>query len=116
MIRRLAIPALVAALLACVAAAPACAATIEVKIANFTFSPQEVKVKAGDTITWTNADDIPHTVTSTTTAFKSKVLDTDEKYSFTFATPGTFKYFCALHPHMTGSIVVEAAGGGSASK
>jgi len=115
MTRRLVMPAFVAVLFAC-AVVPARADTVEVKIANFTFSPQELKVKAGDTVTWTNADDIPHTVTSTTQAFKSKVLDTDEKYSFTFATPGTFKYFCALHPHMTGSIVVEAAGGGSASK
>ncbi len=91
--------------------AAANAANIEVKIDNFSYSPQTVTVKAGDTVTWTNGDDIPHTVTSKTGAFRSKALDTDDKFSFTFTTPGAFPYFCALHPHMTGSIVVEASGG-----
>jgi len=87
----------------------------EVKIDNFTFTPQKVTVKAGTTVTWTNEDDIPHTVSASGKEFKSKVLDTDDKYSFTFATPGTFEYFCSLHPHMTGTIVVEpAAEGGGA--
>jgi amicyanin len=81
-----------------------------VKIGNFTFGPQEVKIKAGTTITWTNEDDIPHTVVSPNN-FRSKVLDTDGTYSFTFTTPGTYTYFCSLHPHMTGTIVVEAATG-----
>ena len=81
-----------------------------VKIGNFTFGPQEVKIKAGTTITWTNEDDIPHTVVSPNN-FRSKVLDSDGTYSFTFTTPGTYKYFCSLHPHMTGTIVVEAATG-----
>jgi plastocyanin len=81
-----------------------------VKIGNFTFGPQEVKIKAGTTINWTNEDDIPHTVVSPNN-FRSKVLDTDGTYSFTFTTPGTYKYFCSLHPHMTGTIVVEAATG-----
>lgn len=85
------------------------AATIEVKIDNFVFNPQQITVKAGDTVIWTNSDDIPHTVTSKTGAFRSKALDTDDKFSFTFATQGIFAYFCALHPHMTGSIVVEAS-------
>jgi plastocyanin len=84
------------------------AATVEVKIDNFVFNPQTITVKAGDTVTWINHDDIPHTATSKTGVFRSKALDTDDKFSFTFATPGTFAYFCALHPHMTGSIVVEA--------
>jgi plastocyanin len=84
------------------------AATVEVKIDNFVFNPQTITVKAGDTVTWVNHDDIPHTATSKTGVFRSKALDTDDKFSFTFATPGTFAYFCALHPHMTGSIVVEA--------
>ncbi|MGH6683172.1 MAG: cupredoxin domain-containing protein [Pseudolabrys sp.] len=88
---------------------PAGAATVEVKIDNFTFNPQQLTVKAGDTVVWTNGDDIPHTVTSKTMAFRSKAMDTDDKFSFTFATPGSFAYFCSLHPHMTGSIVVEAA-------
>src|SRR5476651_1077812 len=84
------------------------AADMEVKIDNFTFNPQQITVKAGDTVTWVNHDDIPHTVTSKTMAFRSKAMDTDDKFSFTFATPGTYAYFCALHPMMTGSIVVEA--------
>jgi plastocyanin len=90
------------------ATSPAQAATIEAKIDNFTFNPQQITVKAGDTVTWVNHDDIPHTVTSKTMAFRSKAMDTDDTFSFTFATPGTFPYFCSLHPHMTGTIVVEA--------
>ena len=93
------------------AANPAFAANVEVKIDNFTFAPQQVTVKAGDTVTWTNRDDIPHTVTSKTMTFRSKALDTDDKFSFTFTTPGTYVYFCSLHPHMTGTIVVEASTG-----
>jgi plastocyanin len=92
---------------------PAHAAGIEVGIDNFTFAPKELKVKAGTTVTWTNRDDIPHTVVALQT-FKSKVLDTGDSFSFTFTTPGTFNYFCSLHPHMTGVIVVEAATGGNA--
>jgi len=92
------------------AAAPAGAEEIAVKIGNFTFGPQELKVKAGTTVTWTNEDDIPHTVVSPNN-FRSKVLDTDGKYSFTFTTPGTYKYFCSLHPHMTGTVTVEAQTG-----
>jgi amicyanin len=87
------------------------AADTIVKIGNFTFGPQELHVKAGTRVTWINEDDIPHTVTSTTLAFKSKPLDSDDKYAFTFTSPGTYTYFCSLHPHMTGSIVVEAATG-----
>ena len=97
---------LVAAFIA--AASPVRAADIEVKIDNFTFNPQQITVKAGDTVIWINHDDIPHTVTSKTMAFRSKAMDTDDKFSFTFATPGSYVYFCALHPHMTGTIVVEA--------
>jgi plastocyanin len=87
------------------------AADIQVTIDNFSFTPQQVTVKAGDTVTWANHDDIPHTVTSTTKAFNSKALDTDDNFAFTFTTPGSFSYFCALHPHMTGSIVVETSAG-----
>jgi amicyanin len=92
---------------------PVRAEGVAVKIGNFTFGPQEVKVKAGTTITWTNEDDIPHTVVSPNN-FRSKVLDTDGTYAFTFTTPGTYKYFCSLHPHMTGTIVVETATGSAA--
>ena len=83
-----------------------------VSIDNFTFTPQTLTVKLGTTVTWTNKDDIPHGVASANNAFsKSKALDTDDSYSFTFTTPGTYQYFCYIHPHMTGTIVVEAATG-----
>jgi plastocyanin len=77
------------------------------KIDNFTFAPARLTVKAGTTVTWRNEDDIPHTVTSATRLFKSKALDTDDSFSFTFTEPGTYEYFCSLHPRMTGTIVVE---------
>jgi len=96
------------------AAAPAWAEDAAIKIGNFTFGPQELKVKAGTTVTWINEDDIPHTVVSLNN-FRSKALDSDDKFSFTFTTPGTYKYFCSLHPHMTGTIVVEAATGSISS-
>ena len=79
-----------------------------VQIGNFTFKAQVLTVKPGTTVTWTNADDIPHTVVSKDGVFKSKVLDTGDHFSFTFAKPGQFGYFCSLHPHMTGTIVVKA--------
>jgi plastocyanin len=87
-----------------------------VKIDNFTFGPAKLTVKAGTTVTWENVDDIPHTVVATNRAFKSKALDTNDKFSFTFTTPGTFEYFCSLHPHMKATIVVEAATGGAETK
>ena len=86
-----------------------------VKIDNFTFEPEKLTIKAGTTVTWKNEDDIPHTVASATKAFKSKALDTDDSFSFTFATPGTYEYFCSLHPHMTGTIVVIAETGSASS-
>jgi plastocyanin len=88
-------------------AAPAPAAAA-ISIDNFTFKAQVVTVKPGTTVTWTNGDDIPHTVVSKTGLFKSKVLDTGDRFSFTFAKPGQFGYFCSLHPHMTGTIIVKA--------
>ena len=97
-------------------AASARAAEMEVKIDNFTFAPQRLVVKAGTTITWINDDDIPHTVASSTKLFKSNALDTKDKFSFTFTTPGAYEYFCSLHPHMTGAIVVEAAIGSNAAQ
>jgi plastocyanin len=85
-----------------------------VSIDNFTFTPQALTIKAGTTVTWTNKDDIPHGIASSNNAFKkSKALDTDDSYSFTFTTPGSYQYFCYIHPHMTGTIVVEAATGNS---
>jgi plastocyanin len=84
-------------------------ATAEVKIDNFSFAPATLTVAAGTTVTWTNRDDIPHTVVSTDDprAFRSKVLDTDEKFSYTFTKAGTFPYFCSVHPKMTGTVVVK---------
>jgi plastocyanin len=79
-----------------------------VRIANFTFKDQVVTVKTGTTVTWTNDDDIPHTVVAKDGTFKSKVLDSGDHFAFTFAKPGQFGYFCSLHPHMTGTIVVKA--------
>jgi len=83
------------------------AANAEVKIDNFSFGPQTVTVPIGATVTWTNRDDIPHTVVSTDGVFKSKVRDTDEKFSYTFTKVGTYPYFCSVHPKMTGTIVVQ---------
>jgi plastocyanin len=77
-----------------------------IKIANFTFDPATLTVKAGTTVTWVNADDIPHLVTEKDGKFHSSAIDTDEKFSQTFSTPGTVEYFCAIHPKMTGKIVV----------
>jgi plastocyanin len=82
-------------------------ASAEVKVDNFSFGPATLTVAVGTTVTWTNRDDIPHTVVSTDKAFKSKVLDTDEKFSFTFSKAGTYPYFCSIHPKMTGSVVVQ---------
>jgi plastocyanin len=87
-------------------AAPAPAAAVQ--ISNFTFNAHAVTVKPGTTVTWTNADDIPHTVVSKDGVFKSKVLDSGDKFSFTFAKAGQFGYFCSLHPHMTGTVIVKA--------
>ena len=88
-----------------------------VSIDNFSFGPQTLTVKAGTTVTWTNRDDIPHGIASSNNAFKkSGALDTDDSYSFTFTTPGSYQYFCYLHPHMVGSIVVEATTGNNVTQ
>jgi len=90
-------------------AQPATAVITEVKIDNFSFGPATLTVPVGTTVTWTNHDDIPHTVVSTDDpkAFKSRVMDTDEKFSYTFTKAGTYTYFCSVHPKMTGKIVVQ---------
>jgi plastocyanin len=85
---------------------PSAAAT-EVKIDNFVFGPQTVTVPVGSTVTWINKDDIPHTTVSTDGVFKSKVMDTDEKFSYTFTNAGTYPYYCTIHPKMTGKVVVQ---------
>jgi plastocyanin len=91
-------------------AAPAdsqAAAETAVKIDNFSFSPATVTIPAGTTVRWTNRDDIPHTVVSDDKTFKSKALDTDEQFTYTFTKPGTYSYFCSIHPKMTAKIVVQ---------
>ena len=83
------------------------AANVAVKIDNFVFGPQAITVPVGTTVTWTNSDDIPHTAVSTDGVFKSKVMDTDEKFSYTFTKVGTYSYYCSVHPKMTGQVVVK---------
>jgi plastocyanin len=78
-----------------------------VKIDNFIFSPNSITVAAGTTVRWTNQDDIPHNIVSDDKSFKSKALDTDETFAYTFTKPGTYTYFCSIHPKMTGKIVVQ---------
>jgi plastocyanin len=82
-------------------------ANAEVKIDNFVFGPDTLTVPVGATVTWTNKDDIPHTVVSTDGVFKSKVRDTDETFSYTFTKAGTYPYYCSVHPKMTGKILVQ---------
>ena len=82
-------------------------ANAEVKIDNFSFEPETLTVPVGTTVTWTNRDDIPHTVVNTDGVFKSKVRDTDEKFSYTFSKAGTYPYYCSVHPKMTGKVVVQ---------
>jgi plastocyanin len=78
----------------------------QVIVDNFSFTPATTAVPVGTTVTWTNRDDVPHNVVSTEKKFASPVLDTDEKFSHTFDTAGTFKYYCSIHPRMTGQVVV----------
>ncbi len=77
------------------------------EIDNFSLGPQTLTVSVEATVTWTNRDDIPHSVVSTDGVFKSKVRDTDEKFSYTFATAGTYSYYCSTHSKMTGKVVVR---------
>ncbi len=79
----------------------------EIKVDNFTFSPETLTVPASSTVTWTNKDDVPHVIASTDGLFRSKGLDTDDHYSFKFTRPGTYNYFCAIHPKMIGKIIVQ---------
>jgi len=82
-------------------------ANVAIKIDTFVFGPQAITVPVGATVTWTNSDDIPHTAVSTDGVFKSKVMDTDEKFSYTFNKAGTYSYYCSVHPKMTGQVVVK---------
>ena len=85
---------------------------VQVNIFNYKFDPETVTIQVGTTVTWTNKDEIPHTVASSDKSFKgSSGLDTGDSYSYTFTKPGTYKYYCTLHPFMMGTIVVQAKGG-----
>ena len=79
---------------------------LEIHIDNFVFEPAQLAVKVGTSVTWMNRDDIPHTIVCAG-KFRSKTLDTDDKFTFTFTAAGEYKYFCSLHPHMQGTIKVE---------
>jgi len=81
--------------------------SVEVKVDNFTFAPETITVPANATVIWLNRDDVPHVIASTDGLFRSKALDTDDKYAFTFTKPGTYSYFCAVHPKMVGKIIVR---------
>jgi plastocyanin len=97
--------------------AQSAASANSISIDNFTFNPPTLTVKAGTMVTWTNKDDIPHGIASASNAFsRSKAMDTDDSFSFTFTTPGSYQYFCYIHPHMTGMIVVQAATGSNATQ
>jgi plastocyanin len=85
----------------------AAAAKQQVNIDNFSFMPKTLTVTVGTTVTWTNHDDVPHTVVSTKKGFASPALDTDERFSFRFTAPGTYPYYCSVHPMMTGTVVVK---------
>ena len=86
---------------------PATPPDAEVKIDNFSFAPETITVRAGTQVLWTNRDDIPHTIVGDDKSFKSMALDTGEQFSYTFSKPGTYSYFCSIHPKMTGKIVVQ---------
>ncbi len=83
------------------------ASAVEVKIDNFSFTPATITIPVGATVRWTNRDDIPHTIVSDDKVFKSKALDTDEQFTYTFTKPGTYTYFCSIHPKMTAEVVVQ---------
>ena len=92
---------------AAIKASPARAADSEVSIDNFVFTPDTIEVAVGTKITWTNNDDIPHAVGAKDLSWKSKAMDTGDTFSHTFEKAGTIDYFCTLHPHMQGKIVVK---------
>jgi plastocyanin len=81
----------------------------DVVIDNFSFRPAQLEVKAGTKVTFINRDDVPHTATSKAKprSFDSGTLDTDQQFTHVFARPGTYEYFCAVHPHMVGKIIVK---------
>lgn len=82
-------------------------ASVEIAIASYAFGPDSITVAPGTTVTWVNRDDVPHNVVAADGSFRSAALDTGESFSITFQAAGSFTYFCALHPHMTGQVVVQ---------
>jgi plastocyanin len=92
---------------ATVAAEDAKGSANEVTIDNFTFTSKELTVAVGTTVKWVNHDDIPHNVVEKNKTFRSKALDTDDSFSYTFASAGTFDYLCGLHPYMAGRVIVK---------
>ena len=83
------------------------ASPAEVRVDNFSFGPDTLTVPANSTVTWVNKDDVPHVIASNDGLFKSKALDTDDKYSHTLAKAGTYSYYCSIHPKMVGKVVVQ---------
>lgn len=79
----------------------------QVSIDNFTFHPEALEVRQGTRVVWTNRDDVPHTVRSTDDLFRSGTLDTDDAYEHVFSEPGSYEYYCGVHRHMAGKIVVK---------
>ena len=79
----------------------------EIVIQNFAFVPSTLTVKAGEKVTWVNRDDEPHTATATDKRFNSKTLENGDRFSMEFTQPGIYKYYCALHPKMTGQVIVK---------
>lgn len=108
--------AIAASFFASSAATSVWADTVSVGIKNFMFTPMTVTIPAGTTVTWINLDDIPHTVVEKGKAWRSPALDTNDKFSHTFDTPGTYEYFCGLHPQMVAKVIVTAAGAKPAHK
>ena len=99
--------ALVAAALWLAAGALPAVAETQVSVKDYAFAPAALDIKAGETVTWTNGDDSPHQLVAVDKSFRSPALDTGDRYSRTFATPGTYTYFCTLHPHMVGTVTVH---------
>lgn len=83
------------------------AAATEIRIDNFSFTPASITIPVGTEVHWKNNDDIPHTVVSNDHTIKSKVMDTGDDFSYTFAKPGTYNYFCSIHPKMTAKVIVQ---------
>ncbi len=87
-------------------AAPVWAQELKITISEYAFVPAHLTVNVGTTVTWTNLDQVPHSVVGKDKKFHSAALDTNDSYSYTFMQPGTYQYFCSLHPQMMGTVIV----------